>query len=74
MIFHGNIDKGQYHEMIARDKVILVPSRKEGFGLVVLEANSLGIPAIGYDVGGLRDSIIEGENGFLMDDGDWLRM
>jgi len=38
---------------------------EEGWGRVVIEANAVGIPAIGYDVPGLRDSIKDGYNGLL---------
>ena len=53
---------------------MLVPSMKEWFGLIVLEGNSYGIPVIGYDVSGLRDSIKDWVNGFLIPDGDYKAM
>jgi len=47
-----------------------VPSVREGWGLVVIEANSVGTPAVGYDVPGLRDSIRHAETGLLAQAGD----
>jgi glycosyltransferase involved in cell wall biosynthesis len=38
---------------------------REGWGLVVAEANVLGTPAVVYDVPGLRDSTCDGETGIL---------
>jgi phosphatidylinositol alpha-1,6-mannosyltransferase len=35
----------------------------EGFGIVLLEANATGLPAIGADLEGIRDVIRDGENG-----------
>ena len=38
----------------------------EPFGLVGLEAGALGIPAIAFDVGGIREWLEPGENGYLI--------
>lgn len=45
--------------------VVVMPSRTETFGLVVLEALSMGIPVAAYDVMGPRDSITQGVHGHL---------
>ena len=57
------------NEEIAKSQAIIVPSVREGWGLIVIEANALGTPAIGYDVPGLRDSIKNGKNGWLIEEG-----
>lgn len=36
-------------------KICLITSRNEGFSLVAVEAASLGIPVVGYDIGGLTE-------------------
>jgi glycosyltransferase involved in cell wall biosynthesis len=72
--FAWYIEKEAYSDYITSHKVILVPSVKEWFWLVVLEANSYGIPAIGYDVAGLRDSIKDSTNGYLIENGDYEKM
>lgn len=41
-------------------------SMHEGFGLVVVEANSQGTPALTFDVPGYRDLIVSGKNGFMV--------
>jgi len=46
------------------------PSVREGFGLNIIEANAVGTPCVGYDVPGLRDSIMHQKTGFLARDGD----
>ncbi len=40
-------------------------SLSEGWGLCVLEAAALGVPTVAYDVEGLRDSVRDGETGWL---------
>ncbi len=46
----------------------LLPSRKEGWGLAVVEAAQHGVPTIGYrSSGGLSDSIVDGVTGILVD-------
>ena len=41
--------------------------RVEGFGLVIIEAASLGVPAIGSRLEGIRDAIVDGQTGLLVD-------
>lgn len=72
--FFGRIDQSDFAKMVGSHRAVLVPSEKEGFGLVVLEANAYGLPAIAYDVAGLRDSVRPGINGVLVPGGDYLAM
>jgi len=50
--------------------IFCMPSYREGFGTVVLEAAALGLPAIGTRIPGLVDAISEGESGLLVPPGD----
>lgn len=45
---------------------LCLPSYREGFGTVVIEAAALGVPTIGTDIPGLRDSIVNNETGLLV--------
>ncbi len=54
--FFGRTTDQQKLELMQRSHVIVSTSIKEGWGLIVTEANSQGTPAISYDVDGLRDS------------------
>jgi phosphatidylinositol alpha-1,6-mannosyltransferase len=49
---------------------ITVPGDVEGFGIVVLEAGSCGLPVVASDIQGLRDAVIDGKTGFLVEEGD----
>lgn len=60
--------------LLSSAHVALVPSVKEGYGIVVIEANACGTPAIGWKVPGLQDSIIDGETGVLVPFGDVKRL
>lgn len=53
------------YKFMADSKVMVLPSKWEGFGLVAMEAMSLGVPVVCTEVGGLKDFIIDGENGFV---------
>jgi L-malate glycosyltransferase len=56
--------------LFAAADVFLLPSAKESFGLVALEAMACGIPVIGSTIGGIPEVVIHGETGFLSPVGD----
>ena len=69
--FAGHVDEQTQHEGLARAWVHLCPSVKEGWGLVVTEAGSHRVPTVGYrSAGGLRESVLDGRTGVLVDDLD----
>jgi glycosyltransferase involved in cell wall biosynthesis len=57
-------------DLLARSRVLVYTSPKEGWGLSVIEANAMGIPAVASDSPGLRESVRDGETGFLVPHGD----
>ena len=66
--FHGHVDDATKHVLVQRSWVHVLPSRKEGWGLAVVEAAQQKIPTIGYrSSGGLTDSIVDGVTGLLVD-------
>ncbi len=66
--FLGHVDEQRKHEELARAWLLAAPSIKEGWGLVVVEAATHGVPTIGYrQAGGLAESVIDGETGILAD-------
>ncbi len=50
--------------------VLCLPSYREGFGSIVIDAAGMGIPTIGSRIPGLTDSIIDGETGSLCSSGN----
>jgi glycosyltransferase involved in cell wall biosynthesis len=61
----GHVEEDEKIELMRRSHLILVTSIKEGWGLIVTEANSQGTPAVVYNVDGLRDSVLNGKTGVL---------
>ena len=49
---------------------VALPSHYDGFPNVLIEAAALGIPIIGSAVGGMRDILVDGDNGFVFEPGD----
>jgi glycosyltransferase involved in cell wall biosynthesis len=67
--FHGHVDDTAKHHVMQQAWVHVLPSRKEGWGLAVIESAQHAVPTIGYrSSGGLADSIIDGVTGVLVDD------
>jgi N-acetyl-alpha-D-glucosaminyl L-malate synthase BshA len=56
--------------LLSISDVYMLPSKSEGFGLSALEALSCEVPAVGTNVGGLKEVIEHGKSGFIFDPGD----
>jgi len=57
-------------QIISLADVMLLPSEKESFGLVALEAMACGVPTVGSEAGGIPELITNGETGYLAPIGD----
>jgi N-acetyl-alpha-D-glucosaminyl L-malate synthase BshA len=57
-------------QVISLADVMLLPSEKESFGLVALEAMACGVPTVGSNAGGIPELISHGETGYLAHIGD----
>jgi glycosyltransferase involved in cell wall biosynthesis len=68
--FTGFIDEAEKNRRMAEARVCVCPSAKEGWGLTVIESNAVGTPNVASDAPGLRDSVRDGETGFLVPIGD----
>jgi glycosyltransferase involved in cell wall biosynthesis len=71
IVRHGFIDKrdaagaAKIDALLAASHFLLLPSRAECFGLVYLEASSVGVPSLAADVGGVSSAVRSDRNGRL---------
>ena len=71
--FKNVIDIGRVenHEAyLSLSNVLCLPSHREGFGSIAIDAAAAGVPTIGSCITGLSDSIVDGETGVLVPAGD----
>ncbi|KAF6584335.1 N-acetyl-alpha-D-glucosaminyl L-malate synthase BshA [Paenibacillus sp. EKM211P] len=68
VFFLGKQD--QIAEVISMADVLLLPSEKESFGLVALEAMACGVPTIGSQAGGVPELVVHGSTGYLAEIGN----
>ena len=50
--------------------ILCLPSYREGFGSIVIDAAALGITTVGYEIPGLVDSVVKDLTGKLVECGD----
>lgn len=62
-----NADEEEKLHWLKESHILLMPSKKEGYGIAILEAAACGTPAIGYNVPGTRDAIIDNKTGLIAD-------
>ncbi len=68
--FRGWVEEEHKHRLMAQAWVMAAPSRKEGWGLSVIEAAAHGTPSVAFRcAGGLTESIVDGQTGLLVDGG-----
>ncbi|GGH42261.1 N-acetyl-alpha-D-glucosaminyl L-malate synthase BshA [Paenibacillus silvae] len=61
-------------QVISMADILMLPSEKESFGLVALEAMACGVPTIGSEAGGIPELVLHGKTGFLSPIGDTKSM
>ena len=66
VIFAGRVSEQEKHRLLCSAWMLLHPALMEGWGIVIAEAAIRGTPAIGFDVPGLRDSVLNGQTGMLV--------
>ncbi len=56
--------------IVSHSAIMLLPSRNEALGRVLIEGMAAGLPLVGSNVGGIPSLIRDGENGILVPAGD----
>ena len=72
--FLGYVSEEQKLELYRRAWAVILPSLKEGWGITNLEAAGCGTPALAADNSALRESVRDGETGYLFATGDVARL
>ncbi|MBW3533803.1 MAG: glycosyltransferase family 4 protein [Gemmatimonadetes bacterium] len=68
--FRGFVEEDEKLELFRRSWIHVLTSPKEGWGIANLEAAACGTATVASDAPGLRDSVVDGETGFLVPHGD----
>ena len=68
--FHGARPRAEIAEALAQAHALVVPSLREGLGIVALEALAVGRPVIASGTGGLVETVVDGDDGILVPPGD----
>jgi glycosyltransferase involved in cell wall biosynthesis len=63
----GRISEADKEDLLRHAWLMVHPASHEGWGLVITEAAAYGTPALAFRVPGLKDSIVDGMSGVLVD-------
>jgi glycosyltransferase involved in cell wall biosynthesis len=68
LTLHGRLPAAERDRLLGRAWLTTCTSAGEGWGLSVMEAAAAGVPCLALRAPGVRDSVIEGTTGWLVDD------
>lgn len=72
--FWGFVSQLKKFELLKRGHVLINPSVREGWGLVNIEANRMGVPIVAYKAAGLTDSVKQNYSGVFCKSNDYESM
>jgi len=66
---HGKVPYEELAQFLSSFDIYFQPSRYEGLCMTVIEAMSIGLPVVASETGGIQESVVGGETGFLVPPG-----
>lgn len=66
--FVGEIADEELAKLYRGAKALIYPSEYEDFGIIPVEVQSHGVPVIGFNQGGVKETVIDGKTGVLFDE------
>lgn len=70
VMFTGLLPPDEIPDWIVAADVIIHASLREGLARILVQALAAGKPVISYDIGGAKEVVTDGENGFIVNSGD----
>lgn len=64
--FHGHMNRNEVIRMLVDADLFVLPSLEEAFGMVLLEAQAVGLPIVATEVGGIPEVVREDETAILV--------
>jgi glycosyltransferase involved in cell wall biosynthesis len=68
VMFMGSLSHDDKQRLLGEAWLLVHAAHHEGWGTVIMEAAAAGTPTLAFDVRGVRDSVVDGETGVLVDD------
>ncbi|GAA2671601.1 glycosyltransferase [Streptomyces lunalinharesii] len=72
VVLHGRVSAAERDALVDSAWIAATASLGEGWGLTIMEAAAAGVPALAYDVPGLRDTVRDNVTGWLLEPDDDL--
>lgn len=66
ILFAGYLENEELEKAYKEADIFVLPTLKEGFGMVLIEAMAYGLPVIASNVGGIPEVVEHGKNGLLV--------
>jgi colanic acid/amylovoran biosynthesis glycosyltransferase len=70
VVLLGATDHNGVIQILKDTNIFLLPSKKEAFPVVLLEAQAMGIPVVATNVGGVKEALLDGKTGYLVNVND----